>query len=139
MVLILVQFPGLYAFVTAIASIEAGAVAGVSTDIYAAYTAGNLTIKGAFPITFRLPEGATSTYMAYDLKVAYKLMENVTGYGRITQGTLDFADIQFTPDIKVGAEYSIGKVALDTALKVTVPAAGADLAWSIPCTLRASW
>jgi hypothetical protein len=128
---------GLYAFVTAICSIEAGELAGLSIDNYAAFTAGDLTIKGAFPVTVRIVAD-NALFMCYDLKVAYKLMENVTGYGRIEQNNFALEGFTFTPTIKVGAEYSIGKVSLDTALQIVVPATG-DATWSIPCSLRASW
>jgi hypothetical protein len=154
--------PGLYAFVTGIANIDAGALRGVAIDNYVAYTAGALTVKAAFPVVIRLDADGVdnvadtadddSGYMSYDVKVSYKVLDNVSPYFRITawEGltadyarSIDFDDIKFAPSLQLGADYSFGKASLGTSLKVDIPANDTNedlpITWSIPFWCRVSF
>ena len=133
---------GLYAFLQAICRMDdaaAPALDGVTIDEYIAYTAGDLSIKATAPVTIRLTDAADATYMTYDLKIGYTVMENVTPYVRVEDSSaVSFNNFQFTPTIQVGADYSLGKVTFMTAVQIDVPATG-DITWSIPFKMRASW
>jgi hypothetical protein len=151
----LTMVPGLYAFLTGIMRIDNGAtsLSSFTIDNYAAYSAGAFTVKAELPVTLRTTAVATDhSYMSYDIKASYKILDNFSPYFRITQDggltgdynrSLDFSDIVFAPKLKLGADYSFGKCSLGTAVQIDVPANDAGdnnpVTWSIPFSARVSW
>lgn len=144
--------PGLYAFVTGIVRFDANAssVSSITVDNYAAYTAGAFTVKGEFPVTIRTTGVATDhSYLSYDVKASYKVLDNFSPFFRITQDgasgdasncNIEFGNIHFAPKVQLGADYSFGKASLNTAIRIDVPAAaGGTVTWSIPFECRVSW
>lgn len=138
---------GLYAFLQGIIVVDQGdeSISGVVIDNYAAYTAGDFYVKGTFPVTIRLTgDAGDDNYMSYDVKTGYTVMENVTPYLRITQqnNAIILNDFTFMPSIQLGADYSLGSVSFNTAVQINVPDpddSTAELTWSIPFSMRASW
>jgi len=133
---------GLYAFLQGIFTIDGGAdsISGIVIDEFISYTAGDFNVKATFPVTIRLVAG-DDNYFTYDVKAGYTVMENVTPFIRLEQqgAPILLNDITFMPAVQLGADYSIGSVNFMTALQINVPAAGADVTWSIPFEMRASW
>jgi len=138
---------GLYAFLQGIFTIDAGAesISGVVIDEYVSYTAGDFNVKATFPVTVRVTgDTGDDSYMSYDVKAGYKVMDNVTPYVRLEQqgAAILLNDIKFMPSIKLGADYTIGSVTFDTAVQINVPDpddSAAKVTWSVPFSMRASW
>ncbi|MBN2737192.1 MAG: hypothetical protein JXR70_09445 [Spirochaetales bacterium] len=138
---------GLYAFLQGIFTVDAGdeSISGIVIDEFVSYTAGDFNVKATFPVTIRVTgDAGDDNYMTYDVKAGYKVMENVTPFVRLEQqgAAILLNDIKFMPSIKLGADYSIGSVNFMTALQINVPdsdVAGAEVTWSIPFEMRASW
>jgi hypothetical protein len=140
---------GLYAFEDVIMNFDGDfAFQGMSFDTYAAYSVGAFSVKFHPTVTIRTTGVAgDDSWMTYDFKASYKVLDNVTPYLRISQdgdnssafGT-SLTDFNFAPSIGLGAEYSVGKVSLDTAVRVILPATAADdVTWAIPFTARLSF
>jgi hypothetical protein len=150
--------PGLYAFLQGVLMIDnfgtpaAAGLAGVTIDNYIAYSAGAFSIKAEFPYTLRLTgDVGDDSYMTFDLKASYKVGA-VSPYLRIRQngdkdgrGYLDFGTLAagtnlFAPAIDLGADYSIGKAGMWTAVRIVMaPTTTSDIRWSIPFNMRISW
>jgi hypothetical protein len=138
---------GLYAFLQAIFTVDAGAesICGVVIDEYVSYTAGDFNVKATFPVTVRVTgDTGDDSYMTYDVKAGYTVMENVTPFVRLEQqgAAILLDDIKFMPTIQLGADYSLGSVNFMTALQINVPdpdVTDAEMTWAIPFEMRASW
>jgi hypothetical protein len=149
--------PGLYAFLQGIFTVDAGAdsLSAVTIDNYVAYTAGDFSVKATLPVTIRVTgDDGDYNYMSFDVKAGYTVMENVTPFLRLTQqesGALlltsdkdvdDKALMKIMPVIQVGADYSLGSVTFMTALQINTPDPSVDdaeITWSVPFEMRASW
>lgn len=126
------MIPGLYAFVTGIVRFDANAssVSAIVIDNYAAYSVGAFTVKGEVPVTIRTTGVAgDNSYLSYDVKASYKILDNCSPYFRITQdgsstdasnSNIEFGNIHFDPKIRIGADYSFGKASLTTDRKSVV-------------------